>query len=261
MKLGIIADYTEKSFQIAKDKGLAFMEFCINIGHSIEQFLSSIDDINRWSHDYNVKVGSVGRWGSDRIDTQGKIIQEELQLTYQLIDATAALGCSNFVCGCNYRDELSYFENCAAAINYFTTLIEYAAPKGVKISVYNCRWNNFVHSDPAWTLIHGHVKELGIKYDPSHCYYAGGNYLEEMKQWAHRFYHVHVKGSLAIGGKRYDDPPAGLDQTNWGVFMAILYAEKYKGGLSIEPHSSNWQGELGEKGVDFTIKYMQQFLL
>lgn len=43
--------------------------------------------------------------------------------------------------------------------------------------------------------------------------------------------------------------------------MSILYAKGYNGGLSIEPHSENWRGELGEKGVDFTINYMKKLIL
>ena len=131
----------------------------------------------------------------------------------------------------------------------------------MKIATYNCRWDNFVCDPMAFTLIHGHVKDLYIKYDPSHCIYAGGDYLQEARDWAHRFLHVHLKGSLVIGGQRYDDPPAGMDQTDWGAFLAILYAKGYDGNLSIEPHSQNWKGELGEKGIDYTIRYFRNLML
>lgn len=52
----------------------------------------------------------------------------------------------------------------------------------------------------------------------------------------------------------------GLDMTDWGAFMAILYGKQYEGGLSIEPHSKVWSGELGEKGIDFTVAYMKKLL-
>ncbi|NLL70838.1 MAG: sugar phosphate isomerase/epimerase, partial [Epulopiscium sp.] len=237
-----------------------FIELCLNINHPIDEFLKQIENIKTWSQHYQIRVGSIGRWGTDRIDQKGRCISKEVEISYNLIDVAAELECPNFVCGCNYIEELSYYENCTAAIDYLKDLILYAKGKGVQISTYNCRWNNFIHSDPAWTVIHGHLPELGIKYDPSHCYYAGGDYLAEMKKWGKRFYHVHIKGSLAIQGERFDDPPAGLDMTNWGAFMAILYAQQYQGGLSIEPHSPSWQGKLGEQGVDFSIRYIRQFL-
>ena len=58
-----------------------------------------------------------------------------------------------------------------------------------------------------------------------------------------------------------DDPPAGLDMINWNALMGMLYAVGYDGTLSIEPHSGVWQGELGEKGVDYTIRYIRERML
>ena len=58
-----------------------------------------------------------------------------------------------------------------------------------------------------------------------------------------------------------DDPPAGLDMINWNALMGMLYAVGYDGNLSIEPHSAVWQGELGEKGVDYTIRYIRERML
>lgn len=151
-------------------------------------------------------------------------------------------------------------ENCKSAVSFFSKLIEYASPKGVKISAYNCHWNNFIDNAEGWIPVLGELPGLGIKYDPSHSRYAGRDYLKEMRDWGERFNHVHIKGSLIIDGKRFDDPPAGLDQTDWGSFMAVLYAKNYKGGLSIEPHSKTWRNELGEKGVQYTIDYMKKMI-
>lgn len=260
MKLGIIAGPNEDAFRFASEKGLDFLEFDINIGYDTNEFFNSVPKLKDYSKNYGVGVGCIGRWGTNRINNDGSINKEELDISYKLIESAAELGCENFVCGCNYNEELSYFENCKAAIEYLSLLIDEGKRKGVKISTYNCHWNNFIVDGMAWTIIHGHLKDLGIKYDPSHCRYAGGDYLKESMEWGDRFYHIHIKGSLKLGDKRFDDPPAGMDETNWGAFMAILYAKKYKGGLSIEPHSKTWTGELGEKGIDFTIEYMRKFL-
>jgi sugar phosphate isomerase/epimerase len=260
MILGIISSPETNSFDQAHEKGLEFVEFCINIGSDINDFMDKVPALQKASERTGVKVGSLGRWGSDRINAQG-IVEDELQISYRLIDAAAELDCPIFVCGVNYVEELSYYENATLAIDYFRKLIDYGAPKGVSISAYNCNWNNFVDNEMAWTIIHGHLPELGIKYDPSHSRYAGREYLIEVRDWGQRFQHVHIKGSVIIGGERFDDPPAGLDQTDWGTFMALLYGKGYKGGLSIEPHSHVWQGELGDKGVQFTIGYFRNLML
>jgi sugar phosphate isomerase/epimerase len=86
----------------------------------------------------------------------------------------------------------------------FFPVMEYGKPRSVQIATYNCRWNSFVVDDTAWRLIHGHLPELGIKNDPSHARYASQDYLKEMRDWGHRFVHVHNKGSVIIDGERFD---------------------------------------------------------
>ncbi|MDT8860203.1 sugar phosphate isomerase/epimerase [Alkalihalobacillus sp. MEB130] len=261
MNLGIIAKPTEESFQCARDKGLHFLEFCINDGHDVEGFYNDRYQLKKWVEQYDIQVGSIGRWKSLRIDQKGQIIESELEKCFKLIDAASDLKCSNFVCGVNYVPELSYYENCTAAIGFLSRLVEYAKSKNVTVSTYNCRKGNFVNTPETWKVVHGHVTELGIKYDPSHCRYDGGDYLKETMEWGDRFQHVHLKGSLLVDGKRVDDPPAGLDQTDWKTFLSLLRVKGYHQGLSIEPHSPIWTGELGEKGVDYTISYMKNLLV
>lgn len=260
MQLGIIGWINEESFSKAKARGLDFIELDVN--NRAEEFLAHVEDIKKYTSDYGMPIAAIGRWGENKLGLSGEILEDELALECRLIDAAAELGCPVYMTGCNRVEGISYYENITGAIHYFEKLLAHGKEKGVKIATYNCRWNNFVHSGMAWKLIHGHLPELGIKYDPSHCIYDGsGDYLGEVKEWGHRFYHVHIKGSLKVNGERVDDPPAGLDQTNWGAFMGMLYQKGYTGGLSIEPHSPTWSGELGEKGIDFTVSYMKQLIV
>lgn len=262
MKLGIIEQPDEKGFQHAAQFGLSFVEYCINIGQDVKEFVSRTDELGKLSARYGVAVGAVGRWGTDKVDKSGALIEEELQNSCRLIDACAQLGAGVFNTGVNYVDELSYYSNVTAAICFLEKLCSYAEKKGVRVATYNCRWNNFVHSDPTWSLIQGHLPQLGIKFDSSHCIYAHGDYLAEMKKWGNRFYHVHIKGALQVNGERFDDPPAGLDMTNWGAFMGCLYAHGYDGLLSLEPHSAIWrEGELGDKGIALSIETIQKYML
>ena len=54
----------------------------------------------------------------------------------------------------------------------------------------------------------------------------------------------------------------GMDElVQTGTAGLLRYYRFDDGGLSIEPHSSVWKGELGERGIDYTIGYMKQFLL
>lgn len=261
MKLGIINGWSEGCIRYVHEKGLDAVEFCVNHNYDSEEFLSKANEIRGYSEKYNVAVGSMGRWGMTRIDENGGIIPEALQADKNIIEAASIIGCPVYNCGVNYVDSKSFYENCNIAINYLGKLIDFARDKGVKIAVYNCRWENFVVEPKVWEVVLSALPELGIKYDISHCIYDNGNYLAEMRDWGDRFYHFHLKGCVYFDNDVYDDAPAGLDCINWGAVMDILYTKDYDGMLSIEPHSSYWKGKKGQWGVDYTINYFRPMIM
>lgn len=259
MKLGIIAPVAEESFIRAAERGLDFVEFCINGDDRGETLFSELDNIKSWTSKYGVAVGSIGRWKSEILDKNGGIVDSEVELAGKLMKAANELGCPNYICGCNYCDAVSYYTNCSRAISFFEMVLS-QRPDGIEVSVYNCRKMNFVNTPEAWKIVLGHLPELGIKYDPSHAIKDGSDYLAELVEWGDRVRHVHLKGSLVINGVSVDDPPAGLDGTDWKSFIGILRAKGYDRGLSIEPHSPVWTGALGDAGIDYTVKYMKELL-
>lgn len=260
MKLGIIAPVAEESFRYASALGLDFVEFCINGADHGELLLQHRQDIPAWMEKYHVKIGSIGRWKASELLPDGSIDPEEVKLAATLAELAGEFGCPNYVCGCNYAPAVSKFANYAAAISFFEQVLR-NAPRSVRVSVYNCRKGNFVNTQQDWEIVLGHLPELWIKFDPSHSIYAGSDYLQELAQWGQRVAHVHLKGSMLAGGQRVDDPPAGLDQTDWPSILNILRCKGYDGGLSIEPHSSVWTGPLGEKGIGYTIRYFRQLMM
>ncbi|MCL2507954.1 MAG: sugar phosphate isomerase/epimerase [Oscillospiraceae bacterium] len=261
MKLGIINGWTQQDFAYVQSKGLGMVEFCVNHDCDSKEFLDSAPQIKGYSETYGVQVGSIGRWGMERIDENGEVIPGAFQHDKNLIDAASLLGCPVYNCGCNYTNGKSAEENIAIAIAYFKSLLDYAEGKNVKIAVYNCDWANFVITPKQWRRVLGELPDLGIKYDVSHCVSREGAYLEELREWGSRVYHFHLKGSMYIDEEHYDDPPAGLDQTDWPSVMSVLYTQGYDGMVSIEPHSGRWQGARGQWGIDFTIRYITPYIM
>jgi sugar phosphate isomerase/epimerase len=261
MRLGIIAEPNEEGFHQAAAHGLDFIEICHNVGRTVDSLTGRKEEILGLIERSGVKIGSIGRWGVTRIDDFGGEVEEELKGAYDIIDFCKEIGCPVYVVGVNYVKELSFFENIKATIALLEKLVEYGAQRGVKIATNNCEWGNYVRKPEIWKLVHGHIKELGIKYDPSHCINEHhGDYLQETIDWGKRFYHVHIKGTININNQHIDDPPAGMDMINWPIFMGILYQQGYKEGLSIEPHSGTWSGELGAWGVAYTVDYMKKLI-
>lgn len=261
MTLGMIEGWGEECFQRVSSLGLKAVEFTYNVGNDPEDLVEEADKIKGLVAQYGVQVMSIGRWGTDKFDEDGNMIEEELQGTYQILDVCEKIGTPVFVTGVNYLENQSYLENCNNAVAFLEKVIAYGKEKGVKIATYNCHWNNFVREPKAWELVHKRLPDLGIKFDPSHCINTGsGKYLEEIAEWGSRIYHFHIKGTLNFNGEHLDDPPAGLDMVDWRAIMGLLYKHKYAGMLSIEPHSSTWRGDLGEWGIKYTIDYISPMI-
>ncbi len=306
MKLGIIANPEIASLDYAKNLGLEFVEFDVNCatgspwddpssprcsGHAL---LKMADEFKAGIARTGVEVGAVGRWGSQILDADGKMIDSEFDHVKALIDFVKQVGAGAYLVSVNYVEGLSYYKNITAAINYLNKVCEYAGD--LPVCIVNCNTGtNYIRTPSEWRLVLTEVPKLKIKYDPSHSFVHGGPngaYMEEAFEFGDRFGYVHIKGviqgakqdhssmgkyfkwmreipelgklvraEMEQNGKYYDNPPAGLDSINWRAFMAVLYKYGYDGMLSLEPHSRVWQGDLGERGVKFSIDYMRSLMI
>ena len=258
MKLGIITSHNADGIKYVRDLGLGYAELDVN-AEEIDYLFKEEAGIASAMKEYNVSLSAVGRWGVVRINEDGSLNEAQLKKEFALIDFCRRNGCPVYMLTMNYVETISYLSNLNASVKYFESLIAYAGDD-VKIAVVNCHWNNYITGPKEWSIVLGHLPKLGIKFDSSHSINAGHDHRAEADSWGDRFYHVHLKGTININGKHVDDPPAGLDMTNWPELISILRAKKYTGVLSLEPHSMIWQGELGDKGVRYSVDYFKKLL-
>ncbi len=259
MRLGRITSYNDAGFEMAKACNLEFIEVCCNSQKDAEDFIADRKNVAARIQKYGLDVSSLGRWNHD-VQENGKLNPDKVAVYIALLDAAMEVGAKTFVTGINYDDSVSLFRNYANAVDFFGTLTEHAKGNGIKVAIQNCDWNNFITMPEQWKIVCGENKDLYLKYDPTHAYYKYRDYLAEASDYAHLFAHIHIKGMVRAGARPVDDPPAGMDDLNWGSFMSILYSRGYNGDLSIEPHSAAWTGEREKLGVDFTAKYIRQFM-
>lgn len=265
MKLGVISGWeSNQSFERAKNIGFKGVEFCVNFNRDDKRFLECSEDIRAELEKRGLETFSVGRWGMDRIDENGKMIAEAIEGDMRLVSAAAKLGSPVFNMGINYTEKLSYEDNIAVALEYIEKINNFAKDKNVKVALFNCAWKNFLVSPKEWELIFRELGDVGIKYDPSHAVKRANSYdtyLQEMVDWTEKFYHFHAKGTLFVNGVHYDDPPCGMDGINWGPVFDILITKGYKGNVSYEPHSQYWTGSKGMWAIEFSKKFLDKFFI
>ena len=260
MRLGRIQnDYSAAGFDLVKNSGLDFVEICCNNAEEAERLIGKQDAVKAEILRTGIDVSCVGRWNHSLM-ADGRIDGDKAEQYSRLLDAAIALGAKTFVCGCNYDPSISLFRNYENAIAFLGPLCERAKESGVRVALQNCDWNNYLVTAKQWEVVLGELPLLTIKYDASHAYNRGEDYLALLSEWGERVSHVHIKGTTHAGRRGVDDPPAGMDDIRWPAVFSILYARRYAGDLSIEPHSAVWRGELGYAGVAFTRDYIRQFL-
>ena len=261
MRLGRILDkYTAEGFDAVKASNLEFVEFCCNNAAEADALIAAKSTILAESARTGVAVSCVGRWNHD-LQENGAINMEKAEQYLTLLDTAVELGAKTFVCGCNYDNSVSLYRNYTNALEFLGMLTERAKGKNIKVALQNCSWNNFLVTPEQWKVVLGDNPDLYIKFDASHTYNRHDNYLEELSDWGERVAHVHIKGTTHAGARVVDDPPAGMDDIQWSSLFSILYARKYDGDLSIEPHSATWKGALGEAGIAFTRDFIRGFML
>lgn len=260
MRLGRIQNnYTKEGFDLVLSQGLSFVEICCNNRGEAEKLVAAKDSIKEQILRTGIDVSCVGRW-NHTIMKDGKVDKDELCSYEALLDAAVDLGAKTLVLGVNYDSSVSLFRNYSNAIDFLGTMTERAAGR-IKVAIQNCSWNNFIVEPEHWDIVLGENKDLWLKYDASHAYNRGSDYLGQLSDWCERVAHVHIKGTTHAGKRAVADPPAGMDDILWGPLFSILYARGYNGDLSIEPHSSVWQGELGNAGVMFTKEFISKYIL
>ncbi len=258
MRIGFITDLSEADFRFAADNGIPCVEY--NFSDNIDS-VRRFDVVKQHMARYEIEFSTLGMFGRNYISSDKNEARRHLADAKMIVDLCQDIGAPCFVTGAGHAENRPLEENCWRALEFLAELIDYGKERGVRIALYNCHWGNFAFGPDAWTDLLPQLPELGLKYDPSHAFYDGRDYLKEMLDWGPRICHVHAKGGVMIGGKRFEDPPAGLDQIDWGPIMAILYHHQYRGDINIEPHSGVWLAENRYDGILLARRHLLQYLV
>ncbi|MFA4016771.1 MAG: hypothetical protein RUDDFDWM_001882 [Candidatus Fervidibacterota bacterium] len=259
MRLCFITNGSEADLEFASKEGIPCVE--ITIHGDLERWEERADEYLSMCKRYGVEVVAVGLWGRNYLSDDEHERKKCLNELERSIDVAKRLEAKVFITGGGVSKNETIRQMALRACELLSPFVERAQSYGMKFAFYNCRWANHIFGSEAWDIVFERLPEAGIKYDPSHPFYEGIDYLREMRDYGKRIFHVHAKGCVKIGNERFDDPPAGMDQIDWGSIFAILYKHNYDGAISIEPHSDTWLGNRYYAGIRFAKRFLESFII
>jgi sugar phosphate isomerase/epimerase len=198
----------------------------------------------------------------------------------RLIDAAELFGC-RLVCG--FAGRLVNQPVPASMAKFkevFAPLARQAEGRGVRIAFENCdmrgTWEtgdwNIAHAPTAWEMMFHEVPSdaLGLEWEPCHQMVSLIDPLPQLRQWAHKVFHLHGKDATVLwdvvraagirGGKPYVyHRTPGFGDTNWNDVITILRQAKFQGAIDIEGwHDPVYRDELEMTGQVRALQYLKE---
>lgn len=164
-------------------------------------------------------------------------------------------------------------------------LIKFAEDNGVKIAIENCpmsftkdEWpggKNLATSPAIWRRMFSDIPSdnFGLNFDPSHFVWQQMDYLQPMREFRSKLFHMHAKdarvdrdklnnvGLLAHPNEYHTPKLPGLGEVNWSQFFSVL-TEVYSGPVCIEVEDRAYEGPLEnrKRALAQSGTYLRQFI-
>lgn len=177
-------------------------------------------------------------------------------------------------------------ENWPRFMEVWPPLIEFAEEHDVKIGIENCpmaftedEWpggKNLARSPKIWRRMFSDIESdhFGLNYDPSHMVWQQMDYLQPLREFADKLFHIHAKdvrvdrhrlndvGVMATPLEFHTPKLPGLGEIDWGAFFSVLTDAGYEGPVCIEVEDRAYEGSLeARKGALIQAgRFLRQFV-
>lgn len=165
-------------------------------------------------------------------------------------------------------------------------IVDLAEKCNVRIGIENCpmlfgddEWpggKNIATSPAIWRRLFSDLgsPNLGLNYDPSHMVFQCMDYLNPMREFIDRIFHIHAKDvridrhklndvGVFAHPKLYHTPKLpGLGEINWGQFFSVLGDAGYQGPVCVEVEDRIYEGTVAERveSLAQSYRYLSQFV-
>ena len=165
-------------------------------------------------------------------------------------------------------------------------IVDLAEKCNVRIGIENCpmlfgddEWpggKNIATSPAIWRRLFSDLgsPNLGLNYDPSHMVFQCMDYLNPMREFIDRIFHIHAKDvridrhklndvGVFAHPKLYHTPKLpGLGEINWGQFFSVLGDAGYQGPVCVEVEDRIYEGSVADRveSLAQSYRYLSQFV-
>ena len=165
-------------------------------------------------------------------------------------------------------------------------LIQYAEDEGVRVGIENCpmffsddEWpggKNLAYCPEIWARMFDEIQSpnLGLNFDPSHLVWLHIDYLQALREFSDRIFHVHAKdvridhhrlnqvGIMANPLQFHTPKLPGLGEVDWGKFFSVLGDTGYRGPVCVEVEDRAYEGSIADRKASLrqSLTYLRQFI-
>jgi sugar phosphate isomerase/epimerase len=204
----------------------------------------------------------------------------------RVIRATALLGLDRMNTFIGRDWTRSVDENWPRFLETWRPLIQYAEEQNVRVGIENCpmlfgsdEWpggKNLAISPAIWRRMFDDIPSdhFGLNYDPSHMVWQQMDYVDPMRDFADRMFHIHAKdvridhdrldevGIMAHPAEYHTPKLPGLGDVEWGRFFSVLTDTGYDGPVCVEVEDRAYEAtlELRKASLRQSAAYLRNFI-
>jgi sugar phosphate isomerase/epimerase len=303
MQLGFVSailpgESLERLFEIASNIGYKYIEvMCWPPSKAERRYAgvthvdvltldeAKISEIHTLSSKTGVAISGLGYYPnclSPDLDEAKRSVEHLMQV----IEAAPKLGLTqvNTFIGRDYTKSVD--DNWGRLLSTWKPIVDLAERCKVRIGIENCpmlfgtdEWpggKNIASSPAVWRRLFSDFDSpnLGLNYDPSHMIWQCMDYLNPMRDFIDRIFHVHAKDvridrhklndvGIFAHPKLYHTPKLpGLGEINWGQFFSVLGDAGYQGPVCVEVEDRIYEGNVADRieSLAQSYRYLSQFV-
>lgn len=243
------------------------------------------DSVRTAVADSGVEISGLGYYPNPLTSDAGesRMCGEHIR---QVIAAAAQLGVRqmNTFIGRDWKKSVD--DNWPRFLEVWRPLVKFAEDQGVRIGIENCpmffsrdEWpggKNLATTPAIWRRMFQEIgsPNLGLNYDPSHMVWQQMDYLQPLREFTDRIFHVHAKdvridrerlnqvGILAHPLEYHTPKLPGLGEVDWGRFCSVLGDTGYRGPVCVEVEDRSFEDSLVARKASLhqSRVYLRQFI-